>query len=310
MRPPDRVERRAGQRQHAREILRERLRGPPALPVPRSGVDAAAAGREPRVELVQRVRHGDRDEEVAAQEAHGVLHRPLLVPGVGVAVAALAAVVRPELGEEPRLRDLAERHPAGLGGVVEHEQARRAPDPLEDRPQAPAEDLGPLARQGDAEAGVGVRQRHHQELQVDRASRDRRPEVPEVDLRRARRPLELEVPVPRPLRVLAPPGGHVPPDRRVRALVAHLVRGPVVDPLGRVPLLARHRQVRLQDRVDPAREAVRGRAGPPPDQRGLGRHVPHVRVLGDGVPADPQLAGDPRPRHPVPVHPPDILLFV
>ena len=43
---------------------------------------------------------------------------------------------------------------------------------------------------------------------------------------------------------------------------------------------------------------------------GVSGDIPHVCVLGDGIPADPQLAGDPRPRHPVSVHPPDILLFV
>ena len=39
----------------------ERLRGPPAPSRSSPGVDAAAAGREPRDELVRRVRHGDRD---------------------------------------------------------------------------------------------------------------------------------------------------------------------------------------------------------------------------------------------------------
>lgn len=81
-------------------------------------------------------------QQVAPEKAHGVLNRALLVSRVRVAVAALASVVGPELREGLRLRDLAEDHPAGLGGVIERQRARRAPHPLEDVAQTPAEDPG------------------------------------------------------------------------------------------------------------------------------------------------------------------------
>lgn len=114
--------------------------------------------------------------------------------------------MRAELREEDRLRDPAGQHPAGLGGVVGHQDARLPPHPLEDAAQAPAEDLRPLARHRHAEAGVGVRQRHDEELEGARDARDPRPEVPEVDLGRPRPPLEPEVALPRCRDVPLPPG--------------------------------------------------------------------------------------------------------
>ena len=125
--PPDRVEGVRRQRGHRREVLGERLGDRAPVAAPRGGVQPLAPGRQQPVQLLEGPdrRHGD--EQVSPDEADGVLHGALLVAGVRVAVAARAAVVGAEQGEQAGLRHLPARHPARLGGVVEHERRRRAP---------------------------------------------------------------------------------------------------------------------------------------------------------------------------------------
>ena len=161
---PDRVEPDARQRPHRREVLAQRLGGRPAVAAAGGGVDPGAALGQVAVELGHRAERGNRDEQVAAQEAHGVLDRALLVAGVGVAVAALEAVVAPELGEQPRLGYLPAGHPAGLGRVVEHRHARGAVPAAEDLGEPGAQALGPLRPQRHALPVVGVRQRADEQL--------------------------------------------------------------------------------------------------------------------------------------------------
>lgn len=120
-------------------------------------------------------------------------------------MAALAAVVGPELREEPRLHDLAGGHPAGLGGVAGHERARGAPRPLEYHPEPGTEDLRPLASKRDAEAGVGVREGRDRQPQRSGSAGHHGLGVAEAGLGRARRPLE-------PQAALARSGG-MPPLR-------------------------------------------------------------------------------------------------
>lgn len=208
--PPHGVEGDPGQRQHRREVLLKGVRDRPAVAAARDGVHALAPGAQYRVELVQGADGGLRHQEVAPQEPHGVLRRPLLVARVGVAVAARATVVGPEPGEQGRFGDLAAHHAPRLGGVVQHEQRGRAPDLLEGPAQPVAEALGALGEHGDAVAGVRMGQRAHQQLQVARGPGDLAAEVAEVDLGGSRRPPELEVPVARGRgRVGLPPSGHV-----------------------------------------------------------------------------------------------------
>ena len=234
---------------------------------------------------------------------------PFPFPGQGAA-AALAAAMGPELGEEPRLCDLAEGHPPRLGGAAGDEHARRAPRPPEDAAQPPAEDLGPLAWQRHAEARVRVREARHQELQGHAHAAYRRHEVAEVDLGRAWGPQELEEAILRPLDVLPLPAGHVPAYRGVGSGIPLLGDRPVVDPLGRMALLPWHGEVGLEYRVDPPRYPVGRWMRPLLPGRRLRRHVLHVRVLPDGVPAEMELARYVGPRRPIPVHPPDILLLI
>ena len=116
------------------------------------------------VELGHARDDGFGDEQVPPQEPHGVLHAPLLIARVWVAVPALAAVVRSELGEQLRFGDDAADHPACLGGIVEHHGAGRATDPLEDLAEAAAEALRAFASHRDTEPRVGMREGHDQEL--------------------------------------------------------------------------------------------------------------------------------------------------
>ena len=170
--------------------------------------------------------------------------------------------------------------------------------------------ISPLAWQRHAEARVRVREARHQELQGHAHAAYRRHEVAEVDLGRAWGPPELEEAILRPLDVLPLPAGHVPAYRGVGSGIPLLGDRPVVDPPGRMALLPRHGEVGLEYRVDPPRYPVGRGMRPLLADRRLRRHVLHVRVLPDGVPAEMQLACYVGPRRPIPVHPPDILLLV
>ena len=216
----------------------------------------------------------------------------------------------PELREQLGLDDGPSQAPARLGGVVEHHHPRGAAPAAEDLPEPRAQALRGLRPQRDALPLVRVRQREHEELQVEGLAGDDGAEVAEVDLAGARRPLELEVALAAARRAGAPPVGHEAPHRRVGPLVAPLADEPVVDPLGGVALLARRAQVRLEDRLDPS--LVAGEGGPrPPRGRGRGGgHVVHVGVLRHRVAAHAEPAGDLRARHASGVHRPYIIHHV
>lgn len=151
-------------------------------------------------------------------------------------MAALAAVVGPELREETGLRHLAADRPARLGGVVEHERGGRPAHPLEDPSEPVARALGPLAARRDAVAGVGVGQRGDRQPHVGADPGEHAAEAPEVHLRRAGRPLRLQEALRRGL-APPPPGRDASADGRVGARVAALGDEPVVDPPGGVPPL-------------------------------------------------------------------------
>ena len=305
--PPHRVERGAGQRAHLGEVLAQGLRRRAAVAAPRRGVQARAPLRQQGVQLGERPDPGHRHEEVAPQVADRVLHRPLLVARVWVAVPRLDAVVPPEQGEQLGLRHLAADHPARLGRVVQDQHPRGAAPAREDRREPRAQALRPLRPQGDALPVVGVGKRRHQQLEGKLLARDDGAEVAEVHLAGARRPLQLQVALARAGRAGEPPLAHEALDGRVGAGVAPLPDQPVVDPPGGVALLARRAEVGLQDRLDPPR--VLAERGPLAPRRhgGGGRHVLHVGVLRDGVAADAEPAGDLGPRHAVGVHRPYII---
>ena len=248
-RPAHGVERSRGRREHRGEVLGERLRRGPAVARPRCGVQAVAPVAQQRVQLVEGADPGHRHEEVPPQEPHGVLHGALLVARVGVAVAASHAVVGAEQREEVRLGDLPANAPASLRGVVEHELARRAPDPPEDAGQARAHAFGALRHAGDGVARVRVGQGERQQLQAQPLPGNHRLEVAVVGLGGARRPLELEEAAPRDGRMLEPPSAHVALHGRVGAAVAPLLDEAVVDPLRGVALLARGPEVGLEQIV-------------------------------------------------------------
>lgn len=193
--PPDRVERDARQRHHGRQVLGERLGHGPAVPASRRRVDPLAAQAQHRVELRQRGGGRRRDEQVAAQEPDGVLRGALPVAGIGAAAAALAAAMGPEPREQRGLGHLAAHHPARLGGAVQDDGRRRPADLLEHGAQPGARALGPPREHRGAAAGVGVRQRHHEQLHAPLGAGCLAAEVPEVRLRRAGRPAELEAAV-------------------------------------------------------------------------------------------------------------------
>lgn len=309
--PPDGVEGVRRKRGHRREVLGERLYNRAPVAAEGSRVEPRAAGLEHPVELLERADRGHRDEQVAPDEADGVLHGALLVAGVGIAVAARAPVAGSEQGEQMGLRHLAPRHPARLGGVVENERRRRAPDLPEDPREALAHALRALGHAGPGVAGVGVRQRDDEQLEREALSGHHGLEVAVVDLRGPRRPLELEIALFGALAVRVSPLAHVASRCGVGALVAPLRDQPVIDALRGMALLARCARIGLENGIDPC--GVVGSecaARPRPRLRRRGRHVGHIGVFGDGVAAQPQPPRDLRPRDAHGVHLTYIIDFI
>lgn len=93
--PPRRVERHARQRPHRREVPARRLGGRPPVPAGRRRARPRAPLGERRARLGHRGDRRDGDEQVAAQEADGVLDRPPLFARVGVAAPRLEAAAAP-----------------------------------------------------------------------------------------------------------------------------------------------------------------------------------------------------------------------
>ena len=305
--PPHRVELDAGERPHGGEVLAVRLSVRPPVAAARRRVDARAAPGEERVELAERAERRHGDEEVPAQEAHGVLDGALLVSRVGVAVAALEAVVGPELREQPRLGDFSAHHPARFRGVVEdHRRGGSTPAP-EDLEEPGAQALRTLRHERDALAVVRVRQRRDQQLEVEGPPAERRAKVAEVDLAGSGRPLELEVALAARRRPGEPPLFDEPLHGRVEPRVSALGDQSVVDAPRGVPLLPRCAGIGLENALDPSLVTLEGRSGPFDGKRHSGRHVLHVGVLRHGVPAQVQRTGNLGPRAPCSLHRPYII---
>ena len=254
--PPHGVELHAGKGPHGGEVLAVRLSVRPSSAAARPRVYPRAALGEERVELGKRAERRHGDEEVAPEKPHRVLDRALLVARVRVAVAALEAVVGPELREQPRLGDLAAHHPARLGGVVEHHRRGRAAPSPEDLEEPGTQALRPLRHERNALPVVRVRQRRDQQLEVEGPPAERGAEVAEVDLAGPRRPLELEVALAAGGRAGEPPVADEPPHRGIGPLVAALGDEPVVYPPRRVALLPGGAEVGREDALDPSLVAL------------------------------------------------------
>ncbi len=147
-----------------------------------------------------------------------------------------------------------------------------------------------------------MRQRGHEQLQVELLAAHGGAEVAEVGLAGAGRPLELEVALAGPRRPREPPVAHEALHRGVGARIAALGDEPVEHPFGGVALLARGGQVGLEHRLYPPLVALERRAPPLGGHGRGGRHVLHVGVLGDGVAAHVEPSGYLGPRHAVGVH--------
>ena len=217
--------------------------------------------------------------------------------------------MRPEGREQRRLAHDAGDPPAGLGGVVEHGLGRHAADVVEHGHEAVDQALAALRLAHHAEPRVGVRPADGQLVQLHLLAGDDGARVPVVNLAGAARPLQLEEPLAGPVGVLPPPLAHEALDGRERPAVPQLRDQPVVHAPGRVPLLARPVAVALEPRPHRPRVRLHRRAGPRPRHGRLGREVPLRGVLGHGVPADPELAGDLALRASLGVHRSDKLLL-
>lgn len=216
-----------------------------------------------------------------------------------------------EQGEQAGLRHLPARHPARLGGVVENERRRRAPDLPEDPRETLAHALRALGHADPGVAGVGVGQRDDEQLEREALSGHHGLEVAVVDLRGPRCPLELEIALFGALAVRVSPLAHVASRCGVGALVAPLRDQPVIDALRGMALLARCARIGLEDGIDPCGVVGSERAARPrPRLRRRGRHVGHIGVLGDGVAAQAQPPRDLRPRDAHGVHLTYIIDFI
>ena len=162
-----------------------------------------------------RVEQGHHD--VAAQEPDRVLHAALLIARVRIAEPGLQPVMLHEQFEHLDDADPVPRDPVtGAGGVVEHQRQGDRAYVLEHRAQSRAHAFRVLPGQGHAVAHVRIRERHDQAMHVDPVPADHGPRHAEIDLRLARMPLELQIPVRREPMLLAPTL-HIPLHRRVRA---------------------------------------------------------------------------------------------
>ena len=315
-RPRRAGEGRARQRGHRGAVLLEEpgLRGPlPVVRLPLRG--GRAALQKPAVERLDVVEGGDRDEQVAPERPHLVLHAALLVARVGVGEAVVEAVVGGERPEERRRHDLGADPAADLGGVVEHRPRRHAAGELERGAQPVAHAFGRLAPEHLGEPDVGVRELDHQVVAPPERPADAEVRLAEVDLALAGAPIEDQVPLGLALPALPsdplPRGPDEVPDRLVGALEALLLDEPVVDAPRGVALLAPHAQVLPEPSLDRLGVGLHHRRRRPAARRRRpGGQVPRRDVLPHRRARDAGRGGYAADRLAPPGPPPDILYLV
>ena len=191
----------------------------------------------------------DRHEQRAAHRPDLVLHRPLLVPGAGVAERIGEPVVGGEGREQLRRADGAAYLPADSGRVVEDDLARHAVYVLEHGRKPLADAFGGLAVEHLRKVHVGEREGADQVVHAGSHADDPEVGLAEVDLHLARGPILVEVLGARsPVLLLA--ALDVLLDRRVGALEAMLRDEPLEDAPGRVALLVPILAILLEPLVD------------------------------------------------------------
>lgn len=219
----------------------------------------------------------DRHEQRAAHRSDLVLHRPLLVPGVGVAERVGEPVVGGEGREQIRRADDSAYLPADPGRVVEDDLAGHAAYVLEHGRKPLADAFGGLAVEHLSEAHVGEREGADQVVHAGSHADDPEVGLAEVDLHLARGPILVEVLGARsPVLLLA--ALDVALDRRVGALEAMLRGKALEDAPGRVALLMPILAILLEPLVDQGSVVVQHR-GRPSFCGDLRREVPHPDVF-------------------------------
>ncbi len=213
----------------------------------------------------------DRHEQRAAHRSDLVLHRPLLVSGVGVAKRVGEPVVGGEGREQIRCADDAAYLPADPGSVVEDDLAGHAAYVLEHGRKPLADAFGGLAVEHLREAHVGEREGADQVVHAGSHADDPEVGLAEVDLHLARGPILVEVLGARsPVLLLV--ALDVALDRRVGALEAMLRGKALEDAPGRVALLMPILAILLEPLVDQGSVVVQHRGRPSflrgPSERG------------------------------------------
>lgn len=213
------------------------------MPVAIRSGDAFALVKPHARQRLEALGRRHRHHQVAPDEADGVLHTALPVAGIRVAEPRLEPVMRAEQGEQAGPGGRAVRPAmAHAGGVVEHHHPRRHARPIEYLQQSPAHALRGLARQCRHPAHVRIRERHHQEMHHAFDSGAHGPGLAEIDLRAARRPLQLGETV-RPGSMFLPPALDPALHRRIRAREPAFRHEPLVHAGRGMALLDGHAQI-------------------------------------------------------------------
>ncbi len=232
--------------------------------------------------------HGN--EEVLPDEVHLPLHVALLVAGIRVAEAEFEAVMggegREGLGGPDAAADLA----PDAGGVVEHDAGWDPSYVFEHLLEGLAHAFGVLGREHLGEPDVRIGEREHEETQPPPRSHDAEIRLPEIGLRLAGPPNEVEVRLgnglPQRLEV-----ADVMPDGRFAALDAVLVAKALPYAAGGVALFAPVRGVLVEPRLyDPAVPVER--LGLAPLHGHPRRQVRDRELRVHRVARDARLAGD------------------
>ena len=186
---------------------------------------------------------------------------------------------------------LRSRPPSDLGdgdpGVVVADPPRHPAEEGEGPDVALEERLGALAREGDDEDRVGVRQGHDEQGDLGGLAIEMDLGLAEIDLGLARGMGQRDEDLGGP----EPPGGDRLLDDGQAALVAVLVAEPLEDPAGGVPLLPGGLLVGLEDLVDDGQEGFELGLGPGDGPAVSGR-LGVVEDLLERVPVDVELAAD------------------
>lgn len=192
---------------------------------------------------------GHGHEQVAPDRADLVLDVALLVAGVGVAEAVAESVVRAarleRLGGANLVADLA----PDARGVVEHDLDGHSAEVLEYVAQGLADALGVLAGEHLDQAHVGEGERENEEVEPGANAVQVEIGFPEVRLRLAGRPGQVEM-------AIGPPGAlelralHVALDRAEGDVGRAFADEPVVNALRRVAPLMEVARVVVQPLVD------------------------------------------------------------